>query len=215
MFQFDVLNKIADIGVVAVVRAQSKEEAIMIAQACIDGGLKAIEVTFTVPHAEEVIRSLYDHFSKSELLIGAGTILDSKTAKKAILAGAKYIVSPGFDLETLETCHNYQIPYLPGCMTVTEMMTALNHGVEIIKLFPGSLFGPNYVKAVKGPLPDIQIMPTGGVSLDNIADWVKAGVIAVGVGSELTKPAKQGDFEGVTKLARAYVSAFSHAKNKE
>jgi len=212
MFQFDVLNKIADSGIVAVVRAQSKEEAIQIAQACIKGGLKAIEVTFTVPHAEEVIQSLYDHFSKNELLIGAGTILDSKTAKKAILAGAKYIVSPGFDLETLETCHNYQVPYLPGCMTVTEMMTALSHGVEIIKLFPGSLFGPGYVKALKGPLPNIHIMPTGGVSLDNINDWVKAGVIAVGVGSELTKPAKQGDYEGVTRLARAYVDAFREAK---
>jgi len=214
MFKHEVIRRITEGGVVAVVRAETPDDAIEIARACIDGGLPAIEVTFTVPHATKVIESLSQAFTEKELIIGAGTVLDSETARLAILSGAKYIVSPGFNRETALLCNRYQIPYMPGCMTITEMITAMEYGADIIKLFPGSSFEPSFIKAVKGPLPHVNLMPTGGVSLSNIADWVKNGVVAVGVGSELTAPAKKGDFAQVTQLAEAFVKAFKDAKNK-
>lgn len=210
----DVLKKIKDVGVVAVIRAETSEQAINISKACIDGGIPAIELTFTVPNAADVLKELAKTFKKEELILGAGTVLDAITARIAILAGATYIVSPGFDLETAELCNLYQIPYMPGCLTITEMLTALKAGCDIIKLFPGSAFGPSYVKAVKGPLPDINIMPTGGVSLDNIKEWINNGVVAVGIGGELTGPAKKNDFEGVKNNAKAFVEAVKLARQK-
>jgi len=214
MFKHEIIRRITEGGVVAVVRAESPDDAIEIARACIDGGLPAIEVTFTVPHATKVIESLAQAFTEKELIIGAGTVLDAETARLAILSGAKYIVSPGFNRETALLCNRYQIPYMPGCMTMTEMITAMEYGADIIKLFPGSAFEPSFIKAVKGPLPHVNIMPTGGVSLHNIAEWVKNGVVAVGVGSELTAPAKKGDFAQVTQFAEAFVKAFKEAKQK-
>lgn len=215
MFKHDVLNRITEVGVVAVIRAENSEQAIHIAKACIKGGIPAVEITFTVPKAELVIQEVAKQFSSDELIIGAGTVLDVKTAKLAIAHGATYIVSPGFDLETAQYCMQQNIPYLPGCLTITEMLTARKAGAEIIKLFPGSAFGPSYVKAVKGPLPDINIMPTGGVSLDNVGEWIHHGVVAVGVGSDLTKPAKKGDYDGVEMRAKAYVKAVKDARKKE
>ncbi|MBM7453258.1 2-dehydro-3-deoxyphosphogluconate aldolase/(4S)-4-hydroxy-2-oxoglutarate aldolase [Acholeplasma morum] len=207
-----VLNKLVESGVVAVVRAQTKDEATKIALACIEGGLKAIELTFTVPNAHEVIRHLRDAIPEEKLILGAGTVLDKQTAQLAIESGATYIVSPGFDLETALYCNEVNVPYMPGCLTITEMLTALKAGVEVVKLFPGSAFGPSYVKAVKGPLPNINIMPTGGVSLDNVGEWIKNGVVAVGVGGELTAPAKHGDFDGVRANAKAFVDAVKKAR---
>lgn len=212
MKKFEVLNRIASVGVVAVVRAESEEKAVKISEACINGGVPAIEMTFTVPGAAECIKTLKNTFPGEKLIVGAGTVLDSETARTAILAGAEYIVSPGFDAETAKLCNRYQIPYLPGCMTITEIIHAMEAGCDIVKLFPGSLPGPSYVKAVKGPLPQVNIMPTGGVSLDNVAEWIKAGVVAVGTGSDLTGPAKKGDYEGVTKLAIQFVEAVKAAR---
>lgn len=212
MVKQDILKRITDVGVVAVIRANSAQEAIKISRACVSGGIPAIELTFTVPGAEDVLKELSKAFKKDELILGAGTVLDHATARIAILAGATYIVSPGFDKETAELCNLYQVPYMPGCLTITEMLTALKSGVDIVKLFPGSAFGPSYVKAVRGPLPDINIMPTGGVSLNNIEEWIKNGVVAVGVGGELTGPAKTGDFEGVKKNAEAFVNAVKNAR---
>lgn len=214
MYKHEILKRISDVGVVAVVRAENKTQAIDISKACIKAGLPAIEVTFTVPHADEVIKGLAQAFNQDELIVGAGTVLDSETARIAILAGAKYIVSPGFDLKTAQLCNRYQIPYMPGCLTITEMLTAMEAGCDVIKLFPGSAFGPDYVKAVKGPLPQANIMPTGGVSLDNVHQWINNGVIAVGVGSELTGPAKKGDYAGVEKLAKQFVDAVKAARLK-
>ncbi len=212
MFKHEILKKIIEVGVVAVVRAETKEQAIEISNACIQGGVTAIEVTFTVPKALEVIQGLADALDSKKLILGAGTVLDSETARLAILSGAQYIVSPSFDAETAKLCNRYQIPYMPGCLTITEMIHAMESGVEILKLFPGSAFGPSYVKAIKGPLPQANIMPTGGVSLDNVQEWIKSGVVAVGVGSELTGPAKKGDYEQVTKLAEQFVSAVRKAR---
>lgn len=208
----DVIQRIKDVGVVAVIRANTADEAIKVSKAVMAGGIPAIELTFTVPGALNVLEELNKTFKQDELILGAGTVLDAVTARLAILAGATYIVSPGFDEETAKMCNLYGVPYMPGCLTITEMLNAQKAGAKLVKLFPGSAFGPSYVKAVRGPLPDIQIMPTGGVSLNNVQEWVKNGVVAVGVGGELTAPAKNGDYEGVKQNAIAFVEAVKAAR---
>ncbi|MDO4594068.1 MAG: bifunctional 2-keto-4-hydroxyglutarate aldolase/2-keto-3-deoxy-6-phosphogluconate aldolase [Tissierellia bacterium] len=208
MQKFEVLKKITDSGVVAVVRASGKDEALKIAEAVKEGGVNAIEVTFTVPGADEVIKALVDKYG-DELMVGAGTVLDSETARAAILVGAKYIVSPAFNKETAKLCNRYNIPYMPGCFTMTEVVTAMEYGASIIKIFPGSAVGPSYIKALKGPLPQADIMPTGGVSLDNVSEWIKYGCVAVGVGGNLTK----GTPEEMTNTAREFVKRVKQARN--
>ena len=206
------LKKITDVGVVAVVRAESAEQAIKIAEACREGGIPAIEITFTVPYADEVIRELSKAYKNGEMIVGAGTVLDSETARIAILAGAQYIVSPCLDEETIKLCNRYQIPVMPGCVTIKEMVTAMELGADIIKVFPGELVGPSYIKAVKGPLPQAPLVPTGGVSLENAAEWIKNGCVAVGVGGSLTAGAKTGDYEAVTEMAKKFVAAVQKAR---
>lgn len=212
MSKAEVLKRIEEVGVVAVVRANNSEQAEKISQACIEGGIPAIEVTFTVPGAEQVIKTLSEKFTEAELLVGAGTVLDAPTARLAILNGAKFIVSPVFDLETAKLCGAYQVPYMPGCMTITEIVTAMKSGADIIKVFPGSAFGPSFIKAVKGPLPQAVLMPTGGVSLDNVHEWIQNGCVAVGVGGELTKPANTGNYAEVTNLAKQFVEKVKEAR---
>ncbi|SNR96918.1 2-dehydro-3-deoxyphosphogluconate aldolase / (4S)-4-hydroxy-2-oxoglutarate aldolase [Anaerovirgula multivorans] len=212
--KIETLQKIAEVGIVSVVRAENAEIAEKIAKACIDGGIPAIEVTFTVPGAEKVITALKEKFTKDQLIVGAGTVLDSETARIAILAGAEYVVSPSFDLETAKLCNRYQIPYMPGCMTITEMVKAMEAGADIIKVFPGSAFGASFIKAIKGPLPQAALMPTGGVSLDNVGEWIKNGCVAVGVGGELTGGAKIGDFQSITDIAKQFVEKIKEARKK-
>mgnify|MGYP000212265662 FL=1 len=212
MYKQETLKRISDVGIVAVVRAESGEQAAKIAEACIAGGVTAIEITFTVPGAHRVIEELKASFSEEELIIGAGTVLDSETARAAMLAGAGYIVSPGFDRATCALCNRYQIPYMAGCMTPTEIIAALEAGADVIKLFPGSAFGPDYVKAILGPLPQAQLMPTGGVSLGNVDQWIKNGCIAVGVGGKLTAGAKTGNYQEITDTAKAFVQKIKEAR---
>lgn len=209
MKKYKVLQRIESTGIVAVVRAENSEQAKNIAYACMDGGIDAIEIAFTVPGAHKVIEDLVIEFGDS-LLVGAGTVLDSETARVAILAGAKYVVSPSFNLDSAKLCNRYQIPYMPGCMTLTEMVTAMEAGVDIIKVFPGSAFGPSFIKAIKGPLPQANLMPTGGVDIDNVDKWIKNGCIAVGVGGALTKGSK----DEMSNAARAFVEKINIARNK-
>ena len=176
--KYKTLQKIYEVGIVAVVRAETPQKAIAIAEATMEGGIPLIEIAFTVPGAHKVIAALREKLLASELTIGAGTVMDSETARIAILEGAEYIVGPGFNLETAKLCNRYKIPYMPGCITITEMIGALEAGVDVIKLFPGSAVGPDYVKAIKGPLPQAEFMPTGGVNLDNVAQWIRNGCIA-------------------------------------
>lgn len=211
--KLETLKKITDIGVVAVIRTDNAEMAEKTSKACIEGGIPAIEVTFTVPGADRVITSLKAKFPKDQLIVGAGTVLDSETARIAMLAGAEYIVSPGFDLETVKLCNRYQIPYMAGCMTITEMIKAMEAGTDVIKLFPGDAFGPSMVKNIKAPLPQVLIMPTGGVSLDNVEEWIKNGCIAVGVGGKLTAGAKTGNYDEVTRIAKLFVEKVKAARN--
>ena len=208
MKKFETLRRIAETGVVAVVRAESIDEAVRISKACVEGGLPAIEVTYTVPGASEVIAALKATIPSDQLIVGAGTVLDAATARIAILAGAEYIVSPCFDLETAKLCNRYAIPYMPGCMTITEMVTAMEAGADIVKLFPGSAFGPDFIKAVKAPLPQANIMPTGGVSLENVDQWIKNGVIAVGAGGKLAS----GPSEEITATAKAFVAKVAEVR---
>lgn len=213
MKRVEILTRLEAAGVIAVVRGKSKEEAIQASHAIVKGGMKGLELTFTVPQADQVIAELVEHYQDNpEVVVGAGTVLDAVTARLAIMAGAEYIVSPSFDKETAELCNLYQVPYLPGCMTITEMKEALKSGADIIKLFPGSAYGPSIISAFKAPMPQLNIMPTGGVSLDNMADWFAAGVVAVGVGGNLLAPAATGDFEKVTEVAKQYAARYAEIK---
>lgn len=194
-----MLEKLKAEGVVAVIRGKSHEEVRGYMEACLRGGLKALELTYTIPNVVELIREYKD---REDALIGVGSVLNGKMALDAIEAGAKYVVSPGYNEEVNKVCHEKQVPYLPGCMTVTEIMHAMDAGNSMIKLFPGEAFGPKFVKAVKAPIPHAQIMPTGGVSIDNVEEWFANGVSCVGVGSALFK----GSLEDTEKLAREFVN---------
>ncbi|MFO7154113.1 MAG: bifunctional 2-keto-4-hydroxyglutarate aldolase/2-keto-3-deoxy-6-phosphogluconate aldolase [Caldicoprobacter oshimai] len=209
-----VLSRIVEGGLVAVVRAESSEQALKIADACMKGGVAAIEITFTVPGAAEVIKELAKVYSNGEILLGAGTVMDAETARTAILAGAQYVVSPYLNLDTVKLCNRYRVPCMPGAMTIKEVVEAMEAGADIIKIFPGELFGPQIIKAILGPIPYAKLMPTGGVSLDNVEEWIKAGAVAVGVGSALTKGAKSGDYEAITRTAQEFIAKIRAARGK-
>ncbi|MBS4055515.1 MAG: bifunctional 2-keto-4-hydroxyglutarate aldolase/2-keto-3-deoxy-6-phosphogluconate aldolase [Thermaerobacter sp.] len=201
MKKWDILSSIVSGGLVAVVRADNGEQATRIAAACLEGGLSAIEITYTVPGATEIIEALGRAYGSS-IILGAGTVLDPETARLAILAGAQYVVGPSFSAETARLCNRYQVPYVPGIMTIKEAQEALEHGADILKVFPGEVFGPGIIKSIKGPLPQANLMPTGGVSLENVEQWISAGAVAVGVGGQLTAGAKSGDYAAVATYAR-------------
>ena len=212
MSSIEVMQHIADGGLVAVVRAESAEQALKIAEACRAGGVAALEITFTVPGAAGVIERLAAEYRGSDMLIGAGTVLDPETARVAILAGADFVVSPYFNPEVVALCNRYDVLSVPGVMTIKEVVDALNAGARVTKAFPGEVLGPQFVKAVRGPIPHAKIIPTGGVSLDNVAEWIKAGAIAVGVGGNLTAGAKTGDYASITRLASEYSAKIKQAR---
>lgn len=205
MQKYNVYNTIKEQGVVVVIRGNDLQEAIKTVEACYKGGIKVIEVTFTVPRADELIKTLVEKYAGADMLVGAGTVLDPETARVAMLAGAKFIVSPSLNVETIKVCNRYGVPVMSGVMTPTEAQTAMEYGVDILKLFPGDIAKPAGLKALKGPFPHANIMPTGGVSQDNVEEWFKAGAYAVGAGSFLTKDAKTGDFDKVEKTCKAFV----------
>jgi 2-dehydro-3-deoxyphosphogluconate aldolase/(4S)-4-hydroxy-2-oxoglutarate aldolase len=209
--KLEVLEKIAATGLVAVIRADSSEQAARIADACAQGGVAALEITFTVPGASGVIEHLAKTGS-SRILLGAGTVLDPETARIAILSGAQFVVSPALNPATARLCNRYRVPYMPGAGTIREVIEAMECGADIVKVFPGEILGPAFVKAVRGPLPQAQLMPTGGVGVENVGEWIEAGVVAVGAGSSLTAGAKTGDFASITKLARQFVEKIKEAR---
>ena len=213
MIKINTLKALKDCGVVAVVRGDSKEVGVGISKACVEGGVKAIEVAYTNKFANDIIREVSEIYAgQDDVVIGAGTVLDAETARSAMLAGAKYIVSPAFDLETAKICNRYKVPYLPGVMTINEIISAHEAGVDFVKLFPGSAFGQGYVKAIKGPLPYANIMVTGGVNIDNLDSWIKAGVDAVGIGGELNKLGEEGKFDEITSICEGYISKLNEAR---
>ena len=207
MKKAEVLRRIKAIGLLPVLRASSVEEALALARAIEAGGILALEVTMTVPDAVEVIRALIRE-AGDRILIGAGTVLDPETARACILSGAAFIVSPALNLKTIELCHRYSVPVMPGALTPTEVLTAWEAGADVVKVFPCSaLGGPKYLKALKAPLPQIELIPTGGVSLFTAAEFLSAGAFALGVGADLVdaKLIATGAPEVITANARKYV----------
>ena len=210
-----VLTRMKEDCLVAVVRAKNKEQGEKVIDAIVAGGINFIEITMTMDEGNpvEFIQFMADKYRNNDrVVIGAGTVLDPETARAVILAGANYVVSPGLNVETIKLCNRYRVPMLPGVMSPTEAITALEAGCDIIKVFPGNVVGPGAISSFKGPLPQGDFMPSGGVDVDNVDKWIKAGACAVGTGSSLTKGAKTGDFAAVTAKAREFVEAVAAAR---
>jgi len=212
MSKMETITRLLDCGVVAVVRAENEEQAKKIAEACVKAGIVGIEITYTVPGATKIIEALANEYLDGRILVGAGTVMDSETARAAILAGAKYVVSPCLDVDTVKLCNTYDIPCMPGAMTVKEAVDGMKAGADIIKIFPGGLYGPKIIKNFKGPLPQMKMMPTGGVDVDNIGEWIKAGAVAVGAGSSLTAGAKTGDYESIVNIGKQMIEEVRKAR---
>ena len=213
MDKLETLSKIKSCGLVAVVRAKDEAEAERITEACIEGGVAAIELTFTVPKAHRLIEHMADKYAlNGDIIIGAGTVLDSETARIAVLSGAQYIVSPHLDESILRLCARYRIACMPGVFTPTEAVKALELGADILKIFPGDIATPKFIKALHGPLPQAQMMPSGGVSLENAADWIAAGAVALGAGGSLTGSAKDGDFAAITEKAKKFIEIINESR---
>ncbi len=191
-----IIKRLCEEGLVVVVRGANHEEARKAVKACVAGGIKLIEITFTIPGAHELMAELAAEYTGTDVMIGAGTVLDPTTARLSILSGAQFVVSPCLDVETVKLCNKYRVPVMPGIMTVREAVLAMEAGADILK----------------GPLPQVRLMPTGGVDIDNVGEWIKAGCVAVGVGSNLTRGAVTGDFALVTETARQFVEAVRKAK---
>ena len=206
MKKMNILKSLVDCGVVAVVRGKTKEVGVDIAKACVKGNVKGLEITFTNKYAADIIKELANIYEcREDIVIGAGTVLDAETARIAILAGAKYIVSPSFNKETAILCNRYKVPYIPGIMTINEIVSSHEVGVDIVKIFPGSVYGPSYIKAIKGPLPYASMMVTGGVNINNIGEWFKSGVDLVGIGGELNTLGEAGKFKEITEVCNDYI----------
>ena len=206
MSKHAILKRLEEIGLVPVLRAESVDQAMRLARAIAEGGVTVLEVTMTVPGAIEVIRRLAREMP--EILVGAGTVLDPETARLCILEGAQFVVSPALNLRTIEMCHRYTVPVLPGALTPTEIVTAWQAGADVIKVFPASaLGGAKYLKTLKAPLPQIEMIPTGGVSLGTALEFLEAGAFGLGVGADLVDPRAihEGRAHEITANARKYL----------
>lgn len=201
------LRRVLDSGIVAVIRSPDSQQLVEATRALADGGVNVVEITMSVPHALDVLRQVRQTLG-DRLLLGAGTILDPETARAALLAGAEYIVAPTLNLEVIRLCRRYDKLVMPGAFTPTEILTAWEAGADIVKVFPADVVGPAFFKALRGPLPQIRLMPTGGVDLTTAADFLRAGACCLGVGSQLVEPQAVAarNFDRIRDLARQYVA---------
>ncbi len=215
MKRSEVLSRIIESGVVAVIRMKDTNRLLKVIEAVRQGGIKSIEITMTVPGAVEIIRQLSTAVPP-DVLVGAGTVVDEGTANQVIDAGAKFVVGPVLNLGIISLCAKRDVPVMPGCYTPTEILTAWKAGADIIKVFPATSLGPKYFKDLRGPFPDIRLMPTGGVTIDNVGEWIAAGACAVGVGSDLLdkKAIEEERYEVLTERAARMVQNFLAAKKK-
>ena len=215
MSQNNALDLILGTGVVAIMRAKNSNQLLSAAEAVLAGGVKAIEVTMTTPGALDVIRQATGQFG-SDVLFGVGSVLDPETARAAILAGAQFVVCPTLNLKTIEVCNRYSVPIMPGAYTPTELLTAWEAGASLVKVFPASLGGPAYIKAVKAPLPQIRLAAVGGVTLDNTAEFIRAGAEVVGVSGELVSQnlLDTKDFATITERARGFRQEVEKGRQK-
>ncbi|MCK1225912.1 bifunctional 2-keto-4-hydroxyglutarate aldolase/2-keto-3-deoxy-6-phosphogluconate aldolase [Streptococcus uberis] len=210
MTKSEIISQLLTQKLVVVIRGNTEEEAYEASKACIAGGITAIEIAYSNNKASQVIEHLTnDYINSKNVIVGAGTVLDAVTARMAILAGAKFIVSPAFSAETAKICNLYAIPYLPGCMTLTEITTALEYGCELVKLFPGGTIGQDFISSIKAPLPQVQVMVTGGINIENAKEWLQAGASAIGIGGEFNKLASKGEFEKISTLANEYYTTLN------
>jgi 2-dehydro-3-deoxyphosphogluconate aldolase/(4S)-4-hydroxy-2-oxoglutarate aldolase len=207
MSRESILKRVLDGGIVAVVRAESGESLVKVVRALAEGGVTAAEITFTVPDAIDVIRQVRKEVG-DDVVLGAGTVLDTETARVALLAGAEYIVSPTVNVEVIRLCRRYDKAIMPGAFTPTEVLTAWEAGADIVKIFPSDVGGPAYLKALRGPLPQVRVMPTGGVDLNTAENFLKAGACCLGVGGSLVEPkaVASGDFARIRELATQYAA---------
>jgi len=203
MTRAEIVKEIKNNGIVAIIRTKYPDKLIKIAEAILEGGVKFIEITMTVPNALKMIEKVRGTVSK-EIILGVGSVLDPETAQKAIDAGAQFVVSPIFKKEIIDKAHKNNVPAVPGTFTPTEMLNAHQYGADIIKVFPADILGMKFFKAVKAPMPDLNLMPTGGVNLDNAGDWINAGACAVGIGTALldVKAIEQNNYKKLTENAR-------------
>ncbi len=209
------LKRILDGGIVAVVRSDSSESLVKVVAALAEGGVSAAEVTFTVPDAVDVIRQVRREV-RDAVVLGAGTVLDPETARAALLAGAEYIVSPIVNLEVIRLCRRYDKVAMPGAFTPTEVVTAWEAGADVVKIFPADVGGASYLKALRGPLPQVRLMPTGGVDLNTAESFLQAGACCLGVGSALVDPKAiaGGDFTRIRDLAAQFATIVRRFRNQ-
>lgn len=208
-----IVQRIERAGVVAVIRLQDPATLGAVIDALAEGGIRALEITMTVPRAIELIAQTAPRLPDG-FLLGAGTVLDAETASRAIDAGARFVVSPVFRRDVIAACHDRDRAVIPGCLTPTEILDASEAGADIVKVFPATSLGPAFIRDVRAPLPNLKLMPTGGVSIENAGDWIRAGAVAVGAGSALLDPAAiaSGAFASITDRARRFVSAVDAAR---
>ena len=213
MTRHEVVQTIQQLGVVAVIRMRDAAKLRRVVEAIAEGGVRAIEVTMTVPGAVQLIATLAPALPR-EILLGAGTVTDASTARAVIDAGARYVVSPVFRREVIAACHERGVAVAPGCFTPTEILDAHDAGADVIKVFPATALGPQFIKDVRAPLPQVRLMPTGGVSLDNAGEWIRAGAVAVGVGSALLDATAidEGRYDVLTNNARRIVASVASAR---
>jgi 2-dehydro-3-deoxyphosphogluconate aldolase/(4S)-4-hydroxy-2-oxoglutarate aldolase len=202
----DAAQRIVQSGIVGIIRAPDGAQLVEVAQALLAGGIDCLEVTFTVPQAHRVLEKVADALG-DKILLGAGTVLDTETCRTAILAGAEFIVSPGTNVDVIQMCRRYSKPALPGALTPTEVINAWQAGADFVKVFPCDVLGPAHLKALRGPLPQVKLIPTGGVTLETAADFLRAGATALGIGSSLVEPKAiaNRDFARIESLAKQYV----------
>jgi 2-dehydro-3-deoxyphosphogluconate aldolase/(4S)-4-hydroxy-2-oxoglutarate aldolase len=203
----NVLSTLKDNYIFAVIRGKDQNDGYEIAKAAVEGGIKNLELTFSTPNAAQVIKDLVEDYKDDDsVVVGAGTVMTLDLAKEAHEAGAEFLVSPHFSPEIAEYAREVDTYYMPGCGTVTEVVNAMDAGCDIVKVFPGGILGSGFIKDVHGPIPEAQLMPSGGVSLDNIAEWKENGAVSVGVGSALSRDVAEKGYESVTENAKEFVS---------
>ncbi len=212
----DPLRRVLNTGIVAIIRAPSGELLVDVAEALLAGGIDVMEVTFTIPGAIRVLEQVSERLG-DRVLLGAGTVLDTETARAAILAGAEFIVSPSTNIDVIGVCKRYSKLSMPGAFTPTEVIAAWQAGADIVKIFPSDVHGPKYLKALRGPYPQVRMMPTGGVTLDTAADFLKAGACALGVGGSLVEPRAlaERDLARIEALSRKFVEAVRQARESQ
>jgi 2-dehydro-3-deoxyphosphogluconate aldolase/(4S)-4-hydroxy-2-oxoglutarate aldolase len=213
MSRIEDLNRVLQSGIVAILRVPTSDQLAGVARALFEGGIDVIEVTFTVPNALEILAAVKKDLG-NRVLMGMGTVLDPESARAALLAGAEFIVSPSLNLDVIRLCHRYDKVVMPGAFTPTEILAAWEAGADIVKVFPSDAVGPSYLKALRGPFPQIRLMPTGGVNLETLPAFIKAGACAVGVGGSVVDPQalRDGKFAQLRELAAQYVQAIKIAR---